>query len=544
MLESDLCLARMDKMFDSRLMFINIGLCAVLCTLAWVSSLYLTEGVPTYAIDDAYIHLAHARNLAETGVWGIRPNEYAFCSSSPLWTCVLAVLFKILGFHECIPGVLCFLSCLGCAFVIAFIFQKSKCGAIASLLLGLSALIAIPVSTSVVLGMEHATHVLLVLMLVHLWLTDELSVWKWGLIAFLAVGVRYESLFVIVPLCMVAFCLRRCRQAFSLAVGAALPVFIYGVYAVVQGGHFLPNSLVVKAVLPHAKNFLGTLTDAFLCVNVKNPLVYFSGLMMFFVSLCPSRQLRLRALAMAFGVAIFGHLVFARTGWPYNVNRYEMYLLAGTFVIVGLSMVDALIGDRLHSSGKGRLLRLIEFSICLIYLVASVAKGGLNGVQVLNASRETYEVPMTAARIFATLPEESQGAIYLNDLGLIAERTRVPVIDVCGLGEQDSFEMLMRTSRSLKDQAAVLKKRQARYAAVFNCFHWTIQVLSHEFLLKPVATLCSPARGVWVGCPISLYAFRAEDEKLLAQHVKHLPFRLPKNVTIIIRSDLKDDCME
>ena len=187
---------------------------------------------------------------------------------------------------------------------------------------------------------------------------------------------------------------------------------------------------------------------------------------------------------------------------------------------------------------------MVEFSLCLIYLLASTVMGGINSVVALNAPRETYEGPMTAARIFATLPKESQGAIYLNDLGLIAERTRVPVIDVCGLGEQDSFEMLLRTSRSMKDQTAVLQKRQVRYAAVFNCFHWTTQVLTNEFSLKPVAVLSSPARGVWVGCPISLYAFRAEDEKRLADHVAHLPFRLPKTVNITIRSDLESDYLK
>ena len=513
----------------------------MLCILMWIISLFLTEGVLTYAIDDAYIHLAHARNLAETGVWGIRPHEYAFCSSSPLWTCLLAILFKISGFHESIPGILSLFSCLGCAFVIALIFAKVQCGSRVSLFLGAFTLVAIPISTAAILGMEHATHVFLVLLLVRLWLIDDLSIWKWGVISFLAVGIRYESLFVIVPLCLLACCLRRCRQAISLAVGSFLPVLIYGVYAVAHGGCFLPNSLMVKAVLPHAKNFLGLLFDTFLCVNVKNPLVYFSGLMMFVVALCPPIQVRLRTLAVVFCVAIFGHLVFARTGWPYNVNRYEMYLLASTFVIVGLTIVEVSTSKRFHSSGNGHLFRMVDFYLCLIYLVSSTAMGVVNGVAALNASRETYEGPMTAARIFATLPKEMQGAIYLNDLGLIAERTRVPVVDVCGLGEQDSFEMLLRTSRSMKDQAAVLQKRQVRYAAVFNCFHWTTQVLLNEFSLKPVAVLSSPARGVWVGCPVSLYAFRVEDEKRLADHVAHLPFRLPKNVRIIIRSDLEND---
>ena len=46
-----------------------------------------TGGTFVYAQDDPYIHLALARTLAQSGVWGIRPDEFACASSSPLWTC-------------------------------------------------------------------------------------------------------------------------------------------------------------------------------------------------------------------------------------------------------------------------------------------------------------------------------------------------------------------------------------------------------------------------------------------------------------------------
>ena len=412
----------------------NVGFCAVLCMLAWAGSLYFTEGFLTYAIDDAYIHLAHARNLAETGVWGIRPDEYAFCSSSPLWTCMLALLFKVFGFREYVPGILAIISCLGCALVIARIFASVEVCTKLKWLLIAFALIAIPVTTAAILGMEHATHVLLSLLLVHFWLVGEKSVWKWGVLSFLVVGIRYESLFVIVPLCMAMFYCRMYRQSGSMIMGALLPVFTYGVYAFAHGGSFLPNSLIVKAILLHAKSFHETLVDFLLCINVRNPLVYFSGLSMFAIAICPFGCSRLRTMAIVLGIAIFGHLVFARTGWLYNVNRYEMYLLACVSVILGLSLIEIFRYDRLCPIGNRHLVRMIVFSASLIHFAVSVVCGIINGVATLNASRETYETPMTAARIFAVLPKELQGAIYLNDLGLIAERTTVPIIDVCGLG--------------------------------------------------------------------------------------------------------------
>ena len=65
--------------------------------LLWVS-LARTGGTFVYAQDDPYIHLALARTLADHGVWGIRPGQFASASSSPLWTVLLAVLWK-LGAH-------------------------------------------------------------------------------------------------------------------------------------------------------------------------------------------------------------------------------------------------------------------------------------------------------------------------------------------------------------------------------------------------------------------------------------------------------------
>ena len=63
---------------------------ALVGILLWLS-LARTGGMFVYAQDDPYIHLALARTLADHGVWGIRPTEFASASSSPLWTLLLAV---------------------------------------------------------------------------------------------------------------------------------------------------------------------------------------------------------------------------------------------------------------------------------------------------------------------------------------------------------------------------------------------------------------------------------------------------------------------
>src|SRR5437588_12540650 len=69
-------------------------------------SMHRHEGRFTYALDDAYIHMAVARNAAEHGVWGITRYEFSSTSSSPLWTALIALEYRLLGVSDFTPLVL------------------------------------------------------------------------------------------------------------------------------------------------------------------------------------------------------------------------------------------------------------------------------------------------------------------------------------------------------------------------------------------------------------------------------------------------------
>src|SRR5207245_7354192 len=84
--------------------------------VAW--SLRHSGGQIVYALDDAYIHMAMARNLAEHGVFGVTRYGFTSSSSSPLWTLLLAGLFALLGPRDWLPlalNVLCAASLLAVA---------------------------------------------------------------------------------------------------------------------------------------------------------------------------------------------------------------------------------------------------------------------------------------------------------------------------------------------------------------------------------------------------------------------------------------------
>src|SRR5262245_53231634 len=64
------------------------------------------DGSLVYSLDDAYIHMAMAKNLALHGVWGCTPFHFSSSSSSLLWTTILALTYFVTGVREVTPLVL------------------------------------------------------------------------------------------------------------------------------------------------------------------------------------------------------------------------------------------------------------------------------------------------------------------------------------------------------------------------------------------------------------------------------------------------------
>ena len=76
---------------DSWVVIAVAGLIAVLFYLI-SSELIFRIGFP---LDDSWIHLTYARNLAEHGEWAFRLGERSAGSTAPLWTVLLSIGFLI-----------------------------------------------------------------------------------------------------------------------------------------------------------------------------------------------------------------------------------------------------------------------------------------------------------------------------------------------------------------------------------------------------------------------------------------------------------------
>ena len=120
-----------------------------------------TDGHLVYALDDAYIHMAVAKNLATHGIWGCTPFHFSSSSSSLLWTFGLGVADLAFGVHDWTPLVLNVALAIGTLLVADVWMARFGAPAVlrASALLGI--VVAFPLAGMVLMGMEHILHLLL-----------------------------------------------------------------------------------------------------------------------------------------------------------------------------------------------------------------------------------------------------------------------------------------------------------------------------------------------------------------------------------------------
>lgn len=203
-------------------------------------------------IDDTYIHLQYARNLAETGQLAFNRGEPSYGATSPLWVAILAVL------HRAGLDVTVWCRILSWGFgaaVIALLYRlalrvdgRRRTAAAASLIVACDAWLLRWSST----GMETSLAALVVLLCLSASLDADAG-WRgaarFGLLLMLAVLARPEAM-LLVPLAAVSFAAAPARSSLRRRFAwAAFFVPLLALWLAVIGGHtgtYLPLTAGAK----------------------------------------------------------------------------------------------------------------------------------------------------------------------------------------------------------------------------------------------------------------------------------------------------------
>jgi hypothetical protein len=237
-----------------------LGVALFSALIAWSISTTLPKigNELTYCLDDPYIHLSIARNLAEHGTWGISPNEISSASSSPLWVIILGLVYP-LSSDVTIPFVLNTLFAIGLIFYADKILSESGVHLYLRLCVILLLITATPLVNLCWSGMEHTLHALLSLVFVHItarivsnpnteYKIEKILLVRYLFTAILLGAVRPEGMVLIGIVCLFHIIQKRIVLGVSVLLVGVLPIVAFGIWSISHGQLFLPNSVLVKSL--------------------------------------------------------------------------------------------------------------------------------------------------------------------------------------------------------------------------------------------------------------------------------------------------------
>jgi hypothetical protein len=520
-----------------------IAFYVVLCAACAASLVVHTHGQFIYPLDDTYIAMAMAKNLAQHGVMGLTRYEFSASSSCPLWILLIAAVYRMTGVAWWAPLLLAFTA--GGAVLLAvyhIVLKHSGRAPVIGISLVLLCFLT-PLPALALSGMEHTFHTLLVL-----WFAatacrylgrgssfPKADLYRILAIASVMVMVRYESMFLAAIFSALALLRRRWLAAALMPVATAAPVLMYGAVSVSQGWEWLPNSVLLKGSMPQLSSlhgiamFLGL--RSFWMLLFTPHLLGLTGLLAAVwiaktrrgASFWESLQLML-FLTMAATVI---HLQFASVGWFF---RYEAYLVALGITALACNRVDLAIREIL-SPAVWRLkppVAAVAAAGLLLALQPAVARAlkAVTGFEVAayNVFEQQYQMAGFLNRYY------NGASIAANDVGAMNYLNDIRCLDLVGLCNRDVFRLKRRRAYDSAAVEALATGAKVRVAMVYRTWfdgkagpripaNWTPvgewQIMDNRFL---------------GGDTVTFYAVQPQETEYLAWSLREFAPELPPTV--------------
>lgn len=410
------------------------------CLGYYLNVLSKTDGHYVYLIDDAYIHLAMAKNFALYDVWGITRYEFSSTSSSPLFTYLLSVLIQFFGNNDQLP--LYFNAIFGLG-IVHFLnqyyseFFKNVKNIVAAVLFTLFFAV---LHLQLLSGMEHVFHVFLLVVNIFCLsnFKNKTAVFGFYFSLLLMGVVRFESMFYFVSLAFVFILIKKWKEAAAVLLIGFIPVAIFCYINYQHDGYLFPNSVVVKGTkftfdsnLPHQLKSI--LLDNFL-FNKSFYKIGFLPIIMCAIFIVKDFKkknyndlVKDNFLLIVISLLMICHSMFADLRGNF---RYEAYILTG-FSMALIPKMKALFEDFKNYIKKEKLISvLVLMNIFLLIYKFSFAHQMLD-----NGGKNIYEQQIQSAKFLHTYYNTSK--VVANDIGAITYFTNIHLLDIVGLGSKE-----------------------------------------------------------------------------------------------------------
>lgn len=526
----------------NKLVVLGLSLSALIIPVVLIEFkvLNLTHLKLIYPLDDTYIHMSIAKNIALHGNWGISPNEFQSASSSILYTLLLSGLFKIFSVNTVIPFIINLVAGIVLLFVIQRRLQKEDISYAAQFIILLLVIFFTPLPTLIISGMEHTLQCLFSFLFIFNFsdwiasLNNETS--KKNLPASLFLygaiicALRYEGLFIIAIACCVLLYYKKIIPAFLLGFIAVLPLIIFGIYSLQKGSYFLPNSVLLKAspVEMHGNGFINYISNILIDkltiattgitalatqrLLVILPLVY----LLFRNQIKTSYKL----IILFLSVCTVLQLAFAKTGWFY---RYEAYLILCSTVIISVILIKYL---KQFSFTRNKIAMpaflLAAFFLFFPLILRSAAAYSKASQACMNIYEQQYQMGSFIQRFHNT------DTIAVNDIGAVSFFSKSTIIDLWGLAN-------MQVAKAKKDNYntpaflnTVATNNDVKFAIVYDS--WFESSLLKNW--NKVATWQIENNVINGDATVSFYSIKSNNDSLLKASLENYQPSLPANVKV------------
>ena len=485
------------------LVAIYVGLLAV--------SVVRNDGHLVYALDDAYIHMAMAKNLATHGVWGVTPNGFTSSSSSPLWVLLLAVSYRLLGVTHLVPLL------LNAIFAITLLVAADR--ALRRLgvgdgtrTVGLLALVLLtPVVPVAFCGLEHLLHATAAILFAIAVVKPRRGCLV--LAAMLVVAVRYEGLFLVAAGALVLGARRRIVDAALVTAAGFVPIVAYGLYSLRHGWYFLPTSLLLKATVPHAG--LGSAVTT-LAMNLGLSAILLPHLLIAVLAGVGALLVARRrggvlhapwsTMILLVAIASVLHMLLARGGSFY---RYEAYLL----VLWGVGLTAAwphLRGAVQTPYRLGPKHAVVGIVVAIVAIAPCLARSAQAHLRTPIATGEIYtqhyQMGLFVQRYFPGR------RIALNDIGMIDYLADIDLFDLYGLASREVVDAQRGSGYDTADIDAFAAAHHTEIAIAYEPWFATVGGLPRSWRRMGAWTI---ATNVTVGG--RTVSFFAVDPRVAAE---------------------------
>lgn len=464
------------------------------------ATLEANDGRWIYPIDDAYITLTLSRNLADTGVMGVNRGVFSATSSTPLYTVLLAGIFKLTGTRELVPLAVNLIAASAVLGAASALLNRFGAGPWRSLLALLALVVATPLPTLALSGMEHTLQILASLLFVTAFLARSRLI---PIAAMAMVGLRYENIGLVVIALAVLGYRREWGSAARTLAGALVVPAAMACASWSNGWPLIPASILLKATVQHPDPWIRILDPAgFKAVRNLISAPHLLALLGVILSAFRSRP----SIAGTAAAAILIHAQFGAIGWLF---RYEAYVVA-----LGIIAVAALPG-----------VRTVAAAIVLMGVLGWRAYQAVD--TGIGASTNIYAQQYQMGQFFR---DHYPGkAVALNDIGAVSFLGHSPVVDLYGLGHRDVFETKRRNGPiSASEIDRITKREKVEVAAVFDS--WFPKGLPSHWVRA--GSWQVPENYILGSDRVTFYATSEEAaERLRSQLAEYRP-RLPERVSI------------